>query len=67
MKKVLFAILAFYNTEKSKDYAGKLDSKKRFVIDTCALPNPNLTDFSFGTADCPGFRGDFYKTEGERS
>ena len=28
MKKVLFAILAFYNTEKSKDYAGKLDSKK---------------------------------------
>lgn len=28
MKKVLFAILAFYNTEKSKDYAGKPDSKK---------------------------------------
>lgn len=28
MKKVLFAILAFYNTEKSKDYAGKQDSKK---------------------------------------
>lgn len=27
MKKVLFA-LAFYNKEKSKDYAGKPDSKK---------------------------------------
>lgn len=44
MKKVLFAILAFYNKEKSKDYAGKLDSKKRFVIATYALPNPNLTE-----------------------
>lgn len=66
MKKVQFA-LAFYNKEKSKDYAGKLDSKKRFVIGTYALPNPNLTGFSFGTADLPGFRGDFHKIEGEGS
>lgn len=67
MKKVLFAILAFYNTEKSKDYAGKQDPKKRFVIATYALPNPNLAGFSLGTADLPGFRGDFYKIEGEGS
>ena len=42
-------------------------TQKRFVIDTYALPNPNLTGFSFGTADLPGFRGNFYKIEVERS
>lgn len=42
-------------------------TQKRFVIDTYALPNPNLAGFSFGTADCLGFRSDFYKIEGEGS